>query len=81
MGKPNPTLAAETTEVFNAVAGSAAKLPDAEGLEVPSRGYQMLFDRVPAADGGDEDVLDQLAYSDPGMMDLLIGVLFRYDPP
>ena len=63
-----------------AVAHSDAKLPDAEGLEVPSRGYQMLFDLVPTAHG-DQDFLVDLAYADPGMLDLLIGVLFRYDPP
>ena len=50
-------------------------LPDAEGLEVPTRGYQILFDSL---DG--EDMLGKLANDDPGLLDLLLGVLFQYPP-
>ena len=57
------------------VHGSATDLPDAEGIEAPTRGYQALLHSV----HGDE-ALHRLAKEDPGMLDLLMGVLFRYDP-
>lgn len=57
-----------------AVDGSA-DLPDAEGLEVPTRGYQALLHSLHGT-----EKLHQLAKKDPGMLDLLMGVLFRYDP-
>lgn len=56
-----------------ATKGSDAGLPDAEGLEVPTRGYQILFHSV---DG--EEMLGELANDDPGLLDLLLGGLFRY---
>ena len=50
--------------------------PDGDGLELPTRGYQYLF-HPPL---GGPDMLGEMAEKDPGLLDLLLGVLFRYDP-
>lgn len=57
------------------VKGNDAGLPDAEGLEVPTRGYQILFDSL---DG--KEMLGEMADGDPGLLDLLLGVLFQHGP-
>ena len=46
-----------------------------DGIEVPTRGYEILF-----ADLYGKEMLSTLAKDDPGMLDLLLGVLFRYEP-
>lgn len=59
----------------NVVAGAAADLPDAEGLEVPTRAFQILLHSLHG-----KEWLHRLAQHDPGMLDLALGVLFRFDP-
>ena len=55
-------------DYFGAVGGE-------EGIEVHTRGYEILF-----ADLYGKEFLSTLAKDDPGMLDLLLGVLFRYEP-
>lgn len=55
-------------DYFGAVSGK-------EAAEVPTRGFEILF-----ADLYGREMLDEMAKRDPGMLDLLLGVLFRYDP-
>ena len=51
-------------------------LSDGDGLELPTRGYQYLFHPFK----GEEERLGDMAKKDPGLLDLLLGVLFEYDP-
>ena len=57
--------------------GTAGKpdLADGDGLELAPRAFQIVF-----ADIGGKEWLDRLAHSDPGLLDLVLGVLFRFDP-
>ncbi len=48
--------------------------PDDDPLEVLPVAVQMLFYPI-----GQEDLLQELTRDDPEMLDLIIGVLFRYD--
>ena len=57
------------------VKGNDAGLPDAEGLEVPTRGYQILFHSL-----NGEEWLGKMAEGDPGLLDLLLGVLLQHGP-
>ena len=57
------------------VKGNDAGLPDAEGLEVPTRGYQILFHSL-----NGEEKLGKMADGDPGLLDLLLGVLLQHGP-
>ena len=50
-------------------------LADGDGLELPTRAFQIVL-----ADINGKEWLDQLAHSDPGLLDLVLGVLFRFDP-
>ena len=52
-------------------------LSDGDGLELPTRGYQYLFH--PHHYEG--EMLGKMAEKDPQLLDLLLGVLFKYDPP
>ncbi len=42
-----------------------------------TRTFQMLFHKLPGAEGVD---LDDLVRCDPEMLDLVLGLLFHYDP-
>lgn len=50
-------------------------MPDGDALEVATVAHQVAL----GSWFGDE-MLDVLARRDPRMLDLLLGVLFRYDP-
>ena len=50
-------------------------LSDGDALELPTRGYQALFHQVHG-----KEMLDKMEQCDPGLLDLLLGVLFKYDP-
>ena len=56
------------------VMGAEVELPDAEGLEVPARTFQIVL----GASGAER--LSDMAQRDSQMLDLAIGVLFHYDP-
>ncbi len=45
--------------------------------EVMTRAFQILFHRLPGDEGVD---LDKLVRDDPEMLDLVLGLLFHYDP-
>ncbi len=45
--------------------------------EVMTRAFQILFHRLPGRRGAD---LDKLVRDDPEMLDLVLGLLFHYDP-
>ena len=47
--------------------------PDGDALEVATRAFQIAL-------GGDLDRLEKMARHDPRMLDIVLGVLFRYDP-
>ncbi len=42
-----------------------------------TRAFQLLFHKLPGDEGVD---LDKLARRDPEMLDLVLGLLFHYDP-
>ena len=48
-------------------------------LEVVTRAFQVLFHRFDGPDGPID--LDRYLRDDPEMVDLVIGMLFHYDPP
>ncbi len=51
--------------------------PERPAIEVMTRAFQLLFHKLP----GDRRVdLDKLARDDPEMLDLVLGLLFHYDP-
>ncbi|MBC6406279.1 MAG: hypothetical protein GDA41_11280, partial [Rhodospirillales bacterium] len=47
-------------------------------LEVMTCAFQMLFYKLPGDRGAD---LDDLVRRDPELLDLVLGLLFHYDPP
>ena len=47
-------------------------------LEVMTCAFQMLFHKLPGGRGAD---LDDLVRRDPELLDLVLGLLFHYDPP
>ena len=47
--------------------------PDGDALEVATMAFQIAL-------GGDRDWLERMARHDPRMLDIVLGVLFRYDP-
>ncbi|MBC6405781.1 MAG: hypothetical protein GDA41_08685 [Rhodospirillales bacterium] len=51
--------------------------PNFPALEVMPRAFQLLFHKLPGKDGID---LHHLASDDPEMLDLMLGLLFHYDP-
>ena len=57
------------------VAGAAARVPDGEGLEVAPRAFQIVLHPV----RGRERLAD-MARDDPRLLDLVLGMLFRFDP-
>ena len=50
-------------------------LSDGDALELPTRAYQILFHPLYG-----EEMLGKMAKDDPGLLDLLLGVPFKYDP-
>ncbi len=51
--------------------------PERPALEVMTRAFETLFHKLPGDEGVD---LDQMARRDPEMLDLVLGLLFHYDP-
>ncbi len=51
--------------------------PGGHAAEVMTRAFQILFHRLPGRRGVD---LDKLVRDDPEMLDLVLGLLFHYDP-
>jgi len=52
--------------------------PARSALEVMTCAFQMLFHKLPGKEGAD---LDKLVRRDPELLDLVLGLLFHYDPP
>ena len=56
-------------------------LSNGDGLEFATSGFQILYHRTPASGGGEHDLLGKMAQNDPESLDLLLGVLAKYEPP
>jgi len=52
--------------------------PEHSAFEVMTRAFQILFHKLPGDEGAD---LQDLVRDDPEMLDLVLGLLFHYDPP
>ncbi len=51
--------------------------PERPAIEVMTRAFQLLFHKLPGRRGID---LARLARRNPEMLDLVLGLLFHYDP-
>ena len=49
-------------------------MPDGDAMETPTRAFQLAL-------GGHDYWLEKMAWEDPRMLDIVLGLLFRWDPP